>query len=62
MGLSKLEYLNIYGTGITDSSVIALMELPNLKKLHVWETAIDTLKMDTLKITRKNLEVVYKLK
>lgn len=60
-GLPKLKYLNLNGTAITNKSIPVLMQLPELKKLYVWETAIDTLMMDTLKISKKNLEIVYKL-
>jgi hypothetical protein len=59
--LSKLEYLNLYGTAITDSSVIAVQHFESLKKLYVWETAIDTIKMDSVPKIKKDLDIVYKL-
>jgi hypothetical protein len=59
--LSKLEYLNLYGTAITDSSVIAVQHFESLKKLYVWETAIDIIKMDSVPKIKKDLDIVYKL-
>ena len=60
--LSKLEYLNLNGTSISYSSISTIMNFANLKNLYVWETAIDTTRMDSMPKLKKGLDIVYKLK
>jgi len=38
--LANLEYLNLYGTKVTDAGLEALKGLKNLKKLYVWQTGV----------------------
>jgi Leucine-rich repeat (LRR) protein len=59
--LSKLEYLNLYGTNISDSSLQSLTALPQLKKLYVWETKVDSVGVASATSQRKSLDVVYRL-
>jgi YHS domain-containing protein len=40
--LSELEYLNLYGTGITDAGLEMLGGLPKLTRLYLWQTAVST--------------------
>ena len=39
-GLEKLEYLNVYGTAVTDAALKDVATLKSLKKLFVWETKV----------------------
>ena len=39
-GLENLEYLNLYGTKITDKALDQLSSLKNLKQLYVWQTEV----------------------
>ena len=61
LALPKLKMLNLYGTGVTDTGIRALATMPSLKNLYVWDTKVDTLRMDSFKLPRKDLEIVYKL-
>ena len=38
--LSGLEYLNLYGTAVTDNGLDALSSLKQLRALYVWETRV----------------------
>ena len=38
--LGNLEYLNLYGTAVTDAGLEHLKGLKNLKKLYVWQTQV----------------------
>jgi uncharacterized membrane protein len=59
--LPKLKMLNLYGTNITDAGIRLLSGMSSLQNLYVWETKLDTLRMDTFRSPRKDLEIVYKL-
>ncbi|HEY6563098.1 MAG TPA: discoidin domain-containing protein, partial [Pirellulaceae bacterium] len=39
-GLTHLEYLNLYGTTVSEASVQALGQLRELKQLYVWQTQL----------------------
>jgi Leucine-rich repeat (LRR) protein len=62
LALPKLRVLNLYGSDITDAGVRELAGMPSLKNLYVWETKVDTLRMDTFTSLRKDLEIIYKIK
>ena len=38
--LKYLEYLNLFGTKITDKGITELSGLKNLRKLYVWQTGV----------------------
>ena len=40
--LKELEYLNLYGTPITDAGLKQLSDLPRLAKLYLWQTKART--------------------
>jgi len=61
LALPKLKMLNLYGTQITDEGIRDLAAMPSLKNLYAWETKVDTLRIDSFKLPRKDLEIVYKL-
>ena len=61
LSLPKLKMLNLYGTNITDAGIRLLTGMSSLQNLYVWETKLDTLRMDTFRSPRKDLEIVYKL-
>ncbi len=36
--LKELEWLNLYGTKVTDAGLLKLKSLPKLKKLYLWDS------------------------
>ncbi len=38
--LPRLEYLNLYGTAVTDEGLVPLASLKRLRALYVWETGV----------------------
>jgi uncharacterized membrane protein len=61
-GLARLEYLNLYATDVTDKSLASFREFENLKRLYIWETKVkNTALIDSLKVHRPDLSVVYLL-
>src|SRR5262249_34469818 len=38
--LSSLEYLNLYGTEVSDAGLETLQSLPKLKQIYVWQTKV----------------------
>ncbi len=38
--LSKLEYLNLYGTNVTDAGLASLRPLVSLQRLYVWQSKV----------------------
>ena len=47
--LENLEYLNLYGTKVTDEGLQNLENLKKLKKLYVWQTGVTQAGVDKLK-------------
>jgi hypothetical protein len=57
-GLDQLEYLNLYSTGISKSSLnLFNTGFPKLKKIYVGDTGIDTIPPGM----RKGLDIIYRL-
>ena len=59
-GLSKLEYLNLYETNVSDSSVAMLMKLPQLKELYVWGTKVTEGFIAEVEDQKANLKIIHK--
>ena len=55
--LSQLEYLNLYGTRITDKSLKSLSALKNLRQLFVWQTGVTTKGVEELRKSLPKLKV-----
>jgi Leucine-rich repeat (LRR) protein len=58
-GLKQLEYLNLYGTGITDSSLTYLGGLKNLTALYLWQTKVTEAGVAKLKTTNPALQISF---
>lgn len=61
-GLSKLEYLNLYDTNVTDDCIMSFASFEKLKRVYLWNTrVISDARVDSLRIKRPDLSIVYKL-
>jgi hypothetical protein len=57
-GLDQLEYLNLYSTRISSTSLnLFSTGFPKLKKIYVWDTGIDTIPS----FSREGLDIIYRL-
>jgi hypothetical protein len=59
--LPKVEYLNLYGTSVSDSAINQLVTFPILKKLYVWESRVDSLGVEAAKRLNQRVDIVYRL-
>ena len=57
-GLANLEYLNLYGTNITDAGLTQLTGLQHLRKIYLWQTKTTEAGITALKKAMPNLEVI----
>ncbi len=56
--LKKLEYLNLYGTQVSQKGINKLLrQLPNLKNLYLWQTAITEEEVDGLQASHPGIEI-----
>jgi uncharacterized membrane protein/mono/diheme cytochrome c family protein len=60
LSLSKLEYLNLYGTKLSTKSVETLLKLTSLKQLYIGDIDIDSTAMNSLSVQYLNVRIVYK--
>ena len=44
----RLEYLNLYGTAVTDAGIPALAPLESLRSLYLWRTGVTRAGADAL--------------
>jgi hypothetical protein len=56
--LGNLEYLNLYGTAVTDAGLEHLKGLKNLKKLYVWQSQVTDAGIAKLKESLPGVTVV----
>ena len=56
--LANLEYLNLYGTKVSDAGLDPLKNLKKLKKLYLWQTQVTEAGVQKLKESLPDLEVV----
>jgi hypothetical protein len=56
-GLQQLEYLNLYGTGVTDAGLPPLAALKKLRTLYVWQTAVSSSGLERLRAVLPRLEI-----
>ena len=57
LDLEYLEYLNLYGTTISDSGVVGLSALPALKSLYLWQTNVTPSGVEALQAAAPDLYV-----
>lgn len=56
--LAKLEYLNLYGTAVTDAGLAELTNLHNLKTIYLWQTNVTAQGLNHLKKALPELDIV----
>jgi uncharacterized membrane protein/mono/diheme cytochrome c family protein len=57
-GLRNLEYLNLYGNrGVTAAGIAGFAQLPSLKQLYLWDTAVDAVQAQQLRAAHPDLQV-----
>jgi hypothetical protein len=57
--LKQLEYLNLYGTGITDSGLKYLGGLKNLTALYLWQTKVTQTEVAKLKSSNPAMQISF---
>ena len=57
-GLTNLEYLNLYGTEITDAGLSNLEGMKKLKKLYVWQTKVTDKGIAQLRKALPGVEII----
>ena len=57
--LPNLEYLNLYGTNISDTGLQELTDLKNLKKIYLWRTKVTEEGIPQLRAARPELEINF---
>jgi hypothetical protein len=55
--LQQLEYLNLYGTGVSDVGLESLAALKRLRTLYVWQTRVSERGLEHLRSALPRLEV-----
>ena len=60
--LVGLEYLNLYGTKVTDAGLEQLKNLKNLKKVYVWQSAVTAEGMQKMRDAIPGCEVIGEVK
>jgi hypothetical protein len=55
--LQQLEYLNLYGTRVTDGGLQHLAGLRKLKRLYVWQTGVTPAGVERLRAALPGLQV-----
>ena len=60
--LAELEYLNLYATNVTNEGLKHLVGLKKLKKLYVWQSAVDEEGMQWLREQLPELTVIGEVK
>ena len=56
--MKKLEYLNLYGTAVTDAGLVQLKGLAALKTLYVWQTKVTDAGISDLKTAVSGVNVI----
>ena len=57
--LEGLEWLNLYGTQVTDAGLMKLKGLGNLKKVYLWQSKATADGAKALKVELPSLEVIF---
>jgi hypothetical protein len=57
--LEGLEWLNLYGTQVTDAGLMKLKELGNLQKIYLWQSKATAEGAKALKADLPGLEIIF---
>ena len=52
------ESINFYGTKVTDTGILKLAAMPNLKRLYLWQTAVTPEAVKSLQEKLPDCEIV----
>ncbi|MDC0304775.1 hypothetical protein OAK99_02855, partial [Akkermansiaceae bacterium] len=57
--LEGLEWLNLWGTQVTDSGLMKLKDLSKLRKIYLWQSQVTKKGAAALKKELPDLEVIF---